>query len=1133
MTLFEQYKSIYEKLIAVGKEYGLLQDPATSEQNDREKEAKEQRLKELLEQIQGYREDLEDIMRIVEPHITSRNFLNTNQDMIARGNGKQELIQERELNFARLKRWASRIDPVNPDDPYAQRIYIQIICNQKYLDRKEQEFRGKLEAMERAEVSSSVAAARIKIGKKKIAEVLDSKEFASFASELTTVHARFQADPIENTFSTQMPSANANSILGCYVLPFPVLPEFQARVKEKLDACYDADSSAIILPLEQSITRDTITVYSTDQMKTRIARQSFQRYLFGYCIRYPLGSLRVQVLDALHYNNSWLGPLKSLENTALIGKIPGNESDLMDDLKLIVAEFSDKDELLQNEDTVADYNLKHENNPIAKQVLILIGYPDAFPAQAKDYVNRILVNHERYGITLMIYQAKGAASTRDEMEPFRDYLDATLIDMTSRDQTVTRYGSKPQQFRVYPGITRIPTELKDRLIEYEHSNREKGEQYQDRIGLEVQYARGKKDVQVALGVDQKGEIPKISFRNENFAAFLMGASGSGKSTILHVLITNLIQNYHPDDVELWLADFKMSEFAQYVNPMPPHIKYILLDESAELVFDFIDKLNEEMQTRQRIFKTHGWKSIEDVSNYYLPIIFVIIDEFSIMSQVLSTNMDYMQILQNLLSKGRALGFKFVFASQDYTKGIGGLTAMAKDQIQRRIAMRNNYDEIRDTLDLRASAITEQVRAWMEALPAHYAMVKEHETGAVSRLKTLYFAGKDAYLPQRRMIESLLQRMDKKEYSNRNKGVLASSNSYIDKHGLVVDGNTFYGYHPEKIKKAAISYQQADPCFLQDDKLICPGRPRRLTEYGFVPLTHERRENILLVGRRQEWSCTVSVIASFCQQFSQQGGKAHIWAFHRNPMYLTYRKALETAVNGRALTEQGSVREAVHDLYLKISHGEPGNDLIVILGADRLFEELENSSQVQKPHATVTQAELQGLMASVEDMTEISSHRDADQEEDANIDDNLALMEQLLKKSMQKKPEKEKQKVELVVPTDTEVINTSNELETILQEGSRQGYHIMICVGQCVEIKAAGLKQQVFRHKLGFSMSDDDSISVFGNKAATKLSQHVCLYDNGTESWSFRPYIHKEIQWDDWSYNEKTFEAEQIYNKEEE
>ena len=161
----------------------------------------------------------------------------------------------------------------------------------------------------------------------------------------------------------------------------------------------------------------------------------------------------------------------------------------------------------------------------------------------------------------------------------------------------------------------------------------------------------------------------------------------------------------------------MSEFAQYINPLPPHVKYILLDESQELVYDLIDKLTDKMMERQRFFMTHKeMKKVENVpKEIYMPVIFVLFDEFSIMSQAVAESETYKLKLQNLLAKGRALGIKFLFSSQTFTKGVAGLTATAKDQIQSRIAMKNSKDEISETLQLSSSLKTEQVRNWLGCL----------------------------------------------------------------------------------------------------------------------------------------------------------------------------------------------------------------------------------------------------------------------------------------------------------------------------------------------------------------------------------------------------------------------------------
>ena len=99
-----------------------------------------------------------------------------------------------------------------------------------------------------------------------------------------------------------------------------------------------------------------------------------------------------------------------------------------------------------------------------------------------------------------------------------------------------------------------------------------------------------------------GVIQDISLHvGEGEIVSIIGPSGSGKSTLLHTIISGLVMNYHPDELELWLLDFKMLEFSRYMTHTPPHVKYVLLEKSEEVVFDIIDRLQEILEERKRIF----------------------------------------------------------------------------------------------------------------------------------------------------------------------------------------------------------------------------------------------------------------------------------------------------------------------------------------------------------------------------------------------------------------------------------------------------------------------------------------------------------------------------------------------------
>ena len=111
----------------------------------------------------------------------------------------------------------------------------------------------------------------------------------------------------------------------------------------------------------------------------------------------------------------------------------------------------------------------------------------------------------------------------------------------------------------------------------------------------------------------------------------------------------------------------------------------------------------------------------------MPSILVIIDEFSVMAQIIADSIvnskdNYSIKLQTLLAKGAALGLHFVFASQGFTSGTRGLNDFSKKQIQQRIAMKTEFNEIRETLDLKAAS--DDDKAMMEQLPVHHTLTRK-------------------------------------------------------------------------------------------------------------------------------------------------------------------------------------------------------------------------------------------------------------------------------------------------------------------------------------------------------------------------------------------------------------------------
>ena len=94
-------------------------------------------------------------------------------------------------------------------------------------------------------------------------------------------------------------------------------------------------------------------------------------------------------------------------------------------------------------------------------------------------------------------------------------------------------------------------------------------------------------------------------------------------------------------------------------------------------------------------------------------------------------------------------------------------------------------------------------------------------------------------------------------------------------------------------------------------------------------------------------------------------------------------------------------------------------------------------------------------------------------------------------------------------------NASEDFKYIVKQGSRFGYHFMLCLNDLSDLRATQLQQDLFRHKLVFQVSADDSIALFASKIASRLPEHICQYSDTLEQYSLRPFIHEGVSWDGW------------------
>ncbi|MEM8737375.1 MAG: FtsK/SpoIIIE domain-containing protein [Planctomycetota bacterium] len=174
-------------------------------------------------------------------------------------------------------------------------------------------------------------------------------------------------------------------------------------------------------------------------------------------------------------------------------------------------------------------------------------------------------------------------------------------------------------------------------------------------------------------------------------ALVAGKTGSGKSSLLHTLITNLCLWYAPDQLELYLIDFKKGvEFKPYVNRRPPHLRAIAIESDREFGLSILKRLDAMLDERGEKFREVG---VANLSGYHsaapddpMPRVMLIVDEFQeLFSQDDAITQNATLLLDRLVRQGRAFGMHAFLGSQSLS-GAAGLPRGTMGQMAVRIAL---------------------------------------------------------------------------------------------------------------------------------------------------------------------------------------------------------------------------------------------------------------------------------------------------------------------------------------------------------------------------------------------------------------------------------------------------------------
>jgi DNA segregation ATPase FtsK/SpoIIIE, S-DNA-T family len=214
---------------------------------------------------------------------------------------------------------------------------------------------------------------------------------------------------------------------------------------------------------------------------------------------------------------------------------------------------------------------------------------------------------------------------------------------------------------------------------------------------------------LATTVGIAGDLPVMLRFNDQTPHWMVGGrSGSGKTAFLINVLYGLSMRYGPDELALYLLDFKEGvSFADFTPSRRdpswlPQARAVGVESDREYGLAVLRELDAEMNRRAQAYKAAGvtrFVDLRDGGHAHLPRVLCVIDEF----QVLLAGTDRIAtegvgLLESVARKGRSYGIHLILCSQT-VRGVESLYAKRDSifgQFPVRIALPGGSDVLEPT-----------------------------------------------------------------------------------------------------------------------------------------------------------------------------------------------------------------------------------------------------------------------------------------------------------------------------------------------------------------------------------------------------------------------------------------------------
>ena len=192
--------------------------------------------------------------------------------------------------------------------------------------------------------------------------------------------------------------------------------------------------------------------------------------------------------------------------------------------------------------------------------------------------------------------------------------------------------------------------------------------------MQKYYIQDFESIVVPVGINSSNMVINFSMDLiSHVHSFIIGQSGSGKSVFLHNVISSVVYKYAPEDLQLYLLDFKLGgvEFNRYRGVK--HVKSLLVDNSdQQITLEILRELRDSMIERGRKLRDAGVNNLVEYNkknpSATMPQILLVVDECHEMFRVGSdvpriVSNEISEIVTKIAKEGRSQGVHLIMATQ--------------------------------------------------------------------------------------------------------------------------------------------------------------------------------------------------------------------------------------------------------------------------------------------------------------------------------------------------------------------------------------------------------------------------------------------------------------------------------------